>query len=156
MLGNNTQEEKIVAKTQELPSITSRPFTYIHKIPILKTKLFWDKLKEGEIYATKCKTCGKLYYPPQADCPKCLKFEVEWVKLGETAVLEAFTRVHAKPQGFNHYEPYIIAVATTPEGVRIMGWLEDVQLEDVKVGMKLNIKTRTSQDGYVIIRFGNL
>lgn len=136
----------------ELPSITSRPLTFVHKIPILKTKLFWEKLKEGEIYATRCKKCGKLYYPPQVDCPECLSSDVEWVKLCGEATLEAYTFVHVKPQGFEKYPPYIIAIAATPEGVKIMGWLEGLKLEEIKVGMKLKATSMVLDDGYAVIK----
>jgi len=142
-----------MSKAKELPSIISRSLVYVHEIPIAKTQLFWEKLKEGEIYATKCRKCGKLYYPPQADCPQCLASDIEWIKLSEEATLEAYTHVQARPQGFNQYEPYIIAVARTSEGVRIMGWLEDMKLEDIKVGMKLKASTRIQSNGYPVIRF---
>jgi uncharacterized OB-fold protein len=105
-----------MSKAKELPSVISRPLTYIHKIPILKTQLFWEKLKEGEIYATRCKKCKKLYYPPQADCPECLASEIEWIKLSGEATLEAYTQVQARPQRFENYEPYIIAIAATRGG----------------------------------------
>ena len=144
-----------MGKTKELPSITGRTLTYVHKIPILKTKLFWEKLKEGEIYATKCKKCGKLYYPPQADCPKCLTSDMEWVKLSQKGLLETYTCVQVKPQGFTHYEPYIIAIARVPEGVRVMGWVENMKLEDLKVGLQLNIGTKTLPDGHLVITLGH-
>jgi len=137
----------------KLPSITSRPLTYVHEIPILKTKLFWEKLKEGEIYTTKCKRCGKLFYPPQSDCAECLASDVEWVKLSGEATLESYTHIQAKPQGFENYEPYTIAIATTPEGVRIMGWTEDIKFEEIKIGMKVKAKAKMLEDGFPMITF---
>lgn len=145
-----------MAKTREIPFVTSRRLTYAHKIPILKTQLFWEKLKEGEIYATKCKKCGRVYYPPQADCPECLTSEIEWLKLSDEATLETYTQVQARPQGFEQHEPYIIAIATTADGVKIAGRLENVKLEDVKVGMKLKTGTRILEDGYVTITLKKL
>ena len=29
------------------------------------------RLEEGKIYATRCTNCGRLYFPPNADCPNC-------------------------------------------------------------------------------------
>jgi hypothetical protein len=142
-----------MSKTKEIPSTTSRPLTYVHKIPIFRTQLFWEKLKEGEVYATKCKKCGRVYYPPQVDCPECLASDVEWFKLSDEATLETYTHVQARPQGFEKQEPYIIAIATTADGVKIAGKLEGVKLEDVKVGMKLKTSARILEDGYVTITF---
>jgi len=138
---------------EELPSITSRPITFTHKVPVLKTRLFWEKLSEGKVYATKCKKCGKLYYPPQGDCAPCLSSDVEWVELGKEAVLETYTHALQRPAGFDGYEPYIIAIAKTKEGVRVMGWLEGIKPEEVKVGMKLEMSTRKLSDGFLVITF---
>ena len=153
MLGNSASEEGIVSKIKEIPWTPSRPLTYTHKIPILKTQMFWEKLKDGEIYATRCRKCGRLYYPPQADCPECLTSDVEWFKLSDEATLETYTRVQARPQGFEQREPYVIAIATTTDGVKIAGTLENVNVENVKVGMKLKTGTRILEDGYVTITF---
>jgi len=139
--------------TEENPSITSRSITFTHKVPILKTRRFWEKLDEGEVYATKCRKCGGLYYPPQCDCAHCLSSDVEWVKLNKEAVLETYTHALQRPAGFSQYEPYIIAIARTRDGVRVMGWLEDVKLEDVKVGMKLEMSTKRLPDGFLVITF---
>jgi uncharacterized OB-fold protein len=133
--------------------MASRPLTYAHKVPILGTQLFWEKLKNGEIYATRCNKCRKVYYPPQADCPECLMSDVEWFKLSDEAALETYTQVQARPQGFEQREPYFIAIATTADGVKITGMLENVKLEDVKVGMKVKTGTRILEDGYVTITF---
>jgi len=138
---------------EEVPSITTRSITFTHKVPILKTRRFWEKLREGEVYATKCRKCGRFYYPPQGDCAHCLSSDVEWVKLSSEAILETYTHALRRPAGFDQYEPYIIAIAKTRDGVRVMGWLEDVKLEDVKVGMKLEMSTRKLPDGFLVITF---
>lgn len=142
-----------MTRVEQLPSMASRLLTYAHKIPISKTHIFWEKLKEGKIFATKCKHCGKVYYPPQTDCSECLKSEFEWVELSNSAVLQTYTLVEAKPQGFSHYEPYIIAIAITPENVKIMGWLEKIRPENIRIGMNLKTDTKILQDGYVTIIF---
>lgn len=136
--------------SKEPPFITSRPITYSHKIPISKTQVFWEKLKEGKVFATKCKTCGELYFPPQADCPRCLASDVEWVELSSTVTLVTYTQVQVRPAGFTQYEPYTIAIGRTIEGVRVMGWLEH---EKPEVGIELEMTTKMLSDGYPVIIF---
>ena len=138
---------------EELPSITSRYITFTHKVPVLKTRLFWEKLKEGKVYATKCKKCCRLYYPPQGDCAHCLSSDIEWVELSKEAVLETYTHALQRPAGFDQYEPYIIAIARTNDGARVMGWLEGIKPEEVKVGMKLEMSTRKLSDGFLVKTF---
>jgi uncharacterized OB-fold protein len=139
------------------PTLPSRPLTYRHEISIARVKRFWDGIKEGKVYATKCRKCGKLYYPPRSDCANCLASDVEWVPLSSEGVIETFTVSHLKPQGFEHYkEPYIIAIVRTPEGVKVMGWLEGVDIEKISVGLvgqRVRITTATKPDGYPAIVF---
>jgi uncharacterized OB-fold protein len=82
---------------------------------------------------------------------------VEWVPLSSEGVIETFTVSHLKPQGFEHYkEPYIIAIVRTPEGVKVMGWLEGVDIEKISVGLvgqRARITTATKPDGYLAIVF---
>lgn len=142
-----------MSKTSEYPSMKSRTLTLIHDIPISKTKIYWDGLKEGKIYATKCKKCGRVYYPPQVDCHNCLTSDVEWIQLLE-GNLETFTQVYLKPQGFSHYEHnYIVAIAKTAEGAKVMGWLEDMDVKTVKVGTSVKITAKTMPDGFPAIIF---
>ena len=125
----------------EGPAIDSIPIIYRHRIPIGRTVKYWDGLKEGRIYATRCKSCGAVYYPPQADCPYCGSSDVEWIELPREGVLETFTRVYAKPQGYEDFEPYIIAIARVGD-VRVMGWLVNVKDERcVKVGDEVILGT---------------
>jgi len=143
-----------MSEKKELPTIKSRPLLFVHAIPISKTKRYWDGLAEGKIYATRCRICGELYYPPQADCAKCYRSEVEWVELSREGVLEAFTCSYLKPQAFEHFEtPYIIAIAKLPEGVKIMGILKDVDCKEVRVGMRVAIESKIGDDGFPIIIF---
>lgn len=143
----------MLSKTSEYPSMKSRALTLLHNIPISKTKIYWDGLKDGKVYATKCKKCGELYYPPQVDCPNCLTSEVEWIQLSE-GNLETFTQVYLKPQGFSHYEQnYIVAIAKTTEGMKVMGWLEETDIKNVKVGMLVKITAKTMLDGFPAVIF---
>ena len=142
-----------MSKTTEYPSMKSRSLTLSHDIPISKTRVYWDGLKEGKVFATRCKKCGETYYPPQVDCPKCLASEVEWIQLLE-GNLETFTQVYLKPQGFSHYEQnYIVAIAKTAEGAKVMGWLEEADVKNIKVGTLVKITAKTMPDGFPAIIF---
>ena len=142
-----------MSKTPESPAIKSRTLTLTHDIPISKTKIYWEGLKEGNVYATKCKKCGEIYYPPQVDCPHCLTSDVEWIQVFE-GTLETFTQAYLKPQGFTHYEQnYIIAIVKAAEGVKVMGWLEDMDVKVAKAGMSVKITAKIMPDGFPAIVF---
>jgi hypothetical protein len=143
-----------VSKKPEYPKMESRKLVFIHQIPITKTKRFWDGLREGKLYTTKCKKCGKIFYPPQTDCPECLDSEFEWITLPTIGTIKTFVVSYLKPQGFEHFkEPYIIAIVEVLEGVRIMGLIETDDYKDIRIGMKVDIIPTTDEEGYPSIIF---
>jgi uncharacterized OB-fold protein len=130
-----------------MPSVKSRPITIVEEIPISKTLEFYEGLKEGKVYATKCMKCGKLYFPPVADCPECLCSEMEWVVLSGEAEIETFTHVVVRPTSFCAYKPYTVAIGKLAEGVKVLAWLTGFKLLQVRVGMKAKLVAKTSQEG---------
>lgn len=130
-----------------MPNIKSRPITIVEEIPISKTLRFWEGLKEGKVLATKCCECGKLYFPPSADCPDCLCTDMSWVELSEEAEIEAFTHVVVRPTSFSQNKPYTVAIGRLKEGVKILAWLTGFKLSQIKVGMKVKLMAKASQEG---------
>lgn len=138
----------------ETPTIRSRKLEIYYNIPISKTKKFWDGLKEGKIYATKCKKCGKLYFPPVADCGECYSSEIEWVELSGEGELLTFTHIIVRPTSFQDQQPYTVAIAQLKEGVKALAWLTEVKKKDIKIGMKVKLVPTISEHGratYVFI-----
>ena len=130
-----------------MPSIRSRKIEIVQEIPIGKTLKFWEGLKQGKIYATKCKGCGKLYFPPSADCPHCLSTELEWIELGNEAEVETFTHVVIRPTTFQQNKPYTVAIGNLKEGVKVLAWLTGFKLSEIKVGMKVKLVAKISPEG---------
>jgi uncharacterized OB-fold protein len=134
-------------KLATMPSIKSREVKIIQDIPISKTLPFWEALKQGKILATKCKKCGKLYFPPAADCSNCLASEMEWVELSNEATIETFTHVVVRPTTFQQEKPYTVAIGRLKEGARVLAWLTGFKLSEVKVGMKAKLMAKLTPDG---------
>jgi uncharacterized OB-fold protein len=133
----------------DYPYFESRSLLYKYRIPIKGTEAFWSGLAKGLVSATRCLQCKKIFFPPQSDCYVCLESNVEWIALSENVKLETFTRVGAVPQGFSSYPDYTIAIASTKEDQRVMGWLF---VENPKIGMDLRMTTRkVSGDIFTIV-----
>lgn len=130
-----------------MPSIKSREIKIVQDIPISKSLRFWEGLKEGKVYATRCKDCGKLYFPPNVDCPECLTAELEWVELSNEAEVETFTHVVIRPTTFQQNKPYTVVIGKLKEGVKVLAWLSGVKLSEIKVGMKVKLVAKTSMEG---------
>ncbi|MCW4021987.1 MAG: Zn-ribbon domain-containing OB-fold protein [Candidatus Bathyarchaeota archaeon] len=131
----------------EAPSLKSnRPLTITYNLPISKTTKFWKELKEGKVFATKCKNCGKLYFPPVADCGNCGSSEVEWIQLSGEGKLVTFTEVIVKPASFSKEPSYIVAVAELVEGVKVLAWLTGIEKEKITIGMKVKLEAKVVSD----------
>jgi len=134
------------------PTIKTRPITVVQDVPISKTLPFWERLKQGNVLATKCKKCGKLYFPPVADCGECLSSDMEWVELSNEATIEAFTHVVVRPLTFQDEKSYTVAIGRLKEGVRVLAWLVGFRLPEIKVGMQAK-PTVIEKDGNPIYVF---
>jgi uncharacterized protein len=131
----------------ETPQLHSRrALSLKFNIPISKTKEFWDLLKQGKFVTTKCTKCGNVSFPPQADCPKCMASEFEWVELRRDATLVTFTHVHITPASFVGEGTYTIAIAELQGGPKVLAWLEGIKAEEAKPGMKVRLEARTGKE----------
>jgi uncharacterized OB-fold protein len=130
-----------------MPSIKSREIKIVQEIPISKNLKFYEGLKEGKVCATKCKDCGKIYFPPSVDCPECLSTGLDWVELSSDAEIETFTHVVVRPTTFQQNKPYTVAIGRLKEGVKVLAWLTGFKLSEVKVGMKAKLVARITPEG---------
>lgn len=105
-----------------------------------KVSTFVDYLEKGKIMTTRCKQCGKVFFPPKADCPRCLSSDVEWLEINGAGILRTFTTVDYGPTGFENDAPYTLGIAEFEPGVRILGRVSKaLSPGDIKVGMKVQL-----------------
>lgn len=132
---------------------SSRTLNIRYNLPISRTSKFWDGLREGKVYATKCKNCGKLHFPPVVDCGDCSSSDVEWTVLDGDGRVVTFTQVFVKPKSFSKEPAYIVAIARLKEGIKVLAWLTGVERTDVKVGMRVELVAKVTSDGNAVYEF---
>lgn len=99
-----------------------------------------DYLAKGKVMMTKCRQCGKAFFPPKADCPKCVSSNVEWLEISSTGTLLTFTVVNYGPSGFENDTPYTLGIAEFEEGVKVLGRVSrEISPEEIKVGMRVKL-----------------
>ncbi len=126
---------------------SKRSLTLRFNIPISKTSRFWDALGEGKFVTTKCGDCGRLTFPPQADCPNCMSGNSKWVELGTDAELLTFTYVQSTPALFGHPDPSVVAIGRLKEGLNGLAWVEGADPTKLKPGAGLRIETKKDTEG---------
>ncbi len=115
---------------------------------------FITQLEAGKVMATRCRQCGGSYFPPKADCPKCLSSDVEWFEVKSTGKLLSYTVVNYGPTGFENDAPYILALVRFYEGIQILARLSrDIAEKDIKVGMSLKVSPVRLADNRIAYQF---
>lgn len=111
---------------------------------------FVKYLEEGKIMATRCSRCGKLYFPPRADCPEDLSTDMTWQQLSGRCKLLTYTTAHFAPTGFQDDLPYTIALAECEEGVKVYARLsKDTDRKEIQIGMNLQLAPLRLPDGRI-------
>jgi uncharacterized OB-fold protein len=114
---------------------------------------FMTHLEAGRVMATRCRKCGVSYFPPKADCPRCLSSEVEWFEIKGKGKLASYTVVNYGPTGFEADAPYILALVEF-NGIQILARLSrDIKQSDIKIGMGLMVSPVKLPDDRIAYEF---
>ena len=98
----------------------------------------------GEI----CHHCGSKVFPPRDVCPECAKPAYDPLQLSGRGEVYSFTTVHEPPADFRDQAPYSIALIKLEDGPMLTAQLTDVEPEEVRIGMPVEMVTRKlTQDG---------
>ena len=125
------------------------PFKYFGKInftPFTKVDKFADYLQKGKLMGTQCKKCGEKYFPPRADCIKCLSDDIKWIEYSGRGTLQSYTKIYAAPKGFEDIAPYILGVVDLEEGGRLISWIKDILDDDIRIGMGVKVVPRIFEE----------
>ncbi len=108
------------------------------------TKGFWEGCKQHELRIHKCKNCGSHRFPPRLMCPDCNSTNVEWSKVSGRGKIYSFIIPHAPgpgeppARGFDY--PYAVLLVELPDaGVRIPSNIVDCEINDIRVGMPVEV-----------------
>ncbi|MCG8637965.1 MAG: Zn-ribbon domain-containing OB-fold protein [Desulfobacterales bacterium] len=108
---------------------------------------FIDNLEQGKVMHTCCKACGEHFFPPRADCSKCLASDMEWQEVKGKGSLVSYSRLKYAPAGFEEDLPYTIALLDYGR-YQVFGRLDGrLDPDEVKIGMDLSTVVNELPDG---------
>lgn len=117
-------------------------------------RLYFEGAAEGELRVRHCKSCGALFRFAHAWCPECWSQDLDYKASTGRGTVETFTVVHQAPYpAFEDRIPYVIALIELPEGVRMMTNIVGCPVEDVHIGMRVNV-TFEARGPVVVPMFG--
>ncbi|RLF57292.1 MAG: DNA-binding protein [Thermoplasmata archaeon] len=137
-----------MAKKKEMDTRFSK-FGTVSFTAITKVNDFIDYLEQGKVMATRCKDCGMVFFPPRADCYRCLASNMEWVEVSGTGKLVTYSKLEYAPIGFGDDLPYAIALLDYGD-YKVFGRIaKDLPEEEIRVGMDMKTVANTLPNGQV-------
>lgn len=112
-----------------------------------KVNDFISHLEQGKVMGTRCKECGAVYFPPRADCAKCLSSDMEWFEVSGKGKLVSYSKLEYAPIGFGDDLPYAIALLDYGD-YKVFGRIaSDLPEAEIQVGMEMTTRPNTLSNG---------
>lgn len=105
---------------------------------------FYKFCAQRKLMGVKCKGCGALIWPPRGICPKCSSYAFEWKEFKGRGKLLTYTVIHFPPGQFQALAPYAVGIVKLEEGPQLPGMIRNVALDDLRIGMDLQVDFETS------------
>lgn len=119
-----------------------------------ESKGFWEACRRHELRIQRCRACGTHRYYPRAVCPSCLSSDVEWVLSSGRGTVYTFTVTYQnQAPGFRDELPYVLAYVTLDEGVRVLTNVVGCPVDQVVIGMPVEVTFEDVVDDVAIPRF---
>ncbi|MBW1729324.1 MAG: Zn-ribbon domain-containing OB-fold protein [Deltaproteobacteria bacterium] len=120
---------------------------------ITKVNDFVGYLEQGKLMGTRCKGCGKSFFPPRADCFQCLDSDMEWFEVSGTGKLVTYSQLQYAPVGFEGDLPYCIALLDYGD-YKVFGRIaKDIPEDEIKVGMEMRAEVVKLPNGQLSYEF---
>jgi uncharacterized protein len=125
---------------------TQVPFRILPRVTD-RNRHFWTGGEHGELRFLRCQNCGYYLHPPTPICPRCHSKELAPEAVSGRATLFTYTVNHQNWMPGPDL-PYVIAIVSIPEqeGLRLTTNLVDVVVEDVEIGMPLEVTFEHHED----------
>jgi uncharacterized OB-fold protein len=100
---------------------------------------YWQSAAEGRLVVQRCTTCGVFQFYPRALCAACAG-ETEWVDASGRGTLHTYTVIRQnRSAAFAALSPYAVGIVELDEGVRMMSNIVDCDVDQLEVGMALEV-----------------
>ena len=114
---------------------------------------FFKHLKEKDTFlATKCKKCGKVFFPPRLYCEDCFVEipEADWIEVPATGTVRLFTVATINTLGKKMEKPKVIAlidIDKTDGATLGIIKTDDIERDFCGIKVKAIFKPKTEREG---------
>jgi hypothetical protein len=108
---------------------------------------YWREIPQRyRLEASRCKGCGKIYFPPRLICSECKSKDFEEIKLKDQGKLLSFTVIRVAPSQFVDQSPYAMGIVELDDGARFLAQIADCEPDQLEIGMRLKLEFRKIQE----------
>lgn len=116
------------------------------QVPVESGLFTWPS-DEPELLGGRCRGCGVMTFPRQADCPKCFGNEIDEAPFARRGTLWTFTTQqfipksppYARQETEETFVPYAIGYVEFPGQARVEGRIDTDDLSSLRIGMEMEV-----------------
>ncbi len=106
--------------------------------PTPATRRYWESAAEGVFLLPRCRDCDRFHHHPRRWYPYCWSTELDWDSPSGRGTVVTYSVVHQAPSpGFT--VPYVLAVVRLDEGPQMMCNLVEVDPDEVRCELPVEI-----------------
>jgi hypothetical protein len=110
-------------------------------------KPFYEAASEERLIVQRCAECGATRFPAVQTCSSCLASDMRWIETKGIGEVFSFVIMHQiYHPWFADKTPYVVAQIKLDEGPRILSTVIDVEPDEVRIGMAVEVAFQKCSD----------
>lgn len=118
-----------------------------------ETEPMWRAANDGRLLLVRCNRCERFLWYPRALCSACSTLDTGWYEASGRGTVYSFTVVRRGRDDYEAATPYVLAYVELDEGPRVMTNIVECELDDLAVGLPVEVVFHHSASGQAFPRF---
>lgn len=112
---------------------------------------YWEGARAGRLMLQRCGGCGAIRHYPRPVCSRCHSLKVDWVPASGEGVVHSWTVAHyGYHPAFKGEVPYVLLTVDLAEGVRALGRVDGIAVDDLRLGLPVRVRMGATENGYAL------
>jgi uncharacterized OB-fold protein len=104
---------------------------------------YWREIPQRYRFESgKCKSCGKVFFPPRLVCDQCGSREFETIRAKDEGTLLSYTVIRVPPSEFSDQAPYAVGIVELDGGPTITTQIADCDFDRLEIGSRVRMEFR--------------
>ena len=115
-------------------------------VPTVTSQPYWEGCARGELLFQRCGGCHAAVHTPAMICGRCWSRELTWERSKGTGAVYSWTAVW-RPPTLAFTVPYAPVIVDVDEGWQMLSCLIGCELDDIRVGMRVEVEFHMGDNG---------